>query len=112
MKKRENSVFRIIIGVAVACMEDGRPKLEDATPELVCDYVAEVLETAFSGSGIGVHVRPLVYPSSCKFPVIITVEGYGDLLYWYYPGTDAGSVADELAGVLRDVAERAERIPA
>ena len=112
MKNKGKSVFRIIIGVAVACMEESRPKLGEATPELVCEYVAGVLETVFSGTGIGVHVRPLVYPASCKFPVIITLDGLGDLLYWYYPGTDASSVADELAGVLRDVAERAERIPA
>ncbi len=112
MKNRNRSVFRIIIGVAVACMEECRPKAGNATPELVCEYVADVLETVFSGTGIGVHVRPLAYPASSKIPVIIGLDGLGEMLYWYYPGSDAGSVAEELEGVLCEVAERAERVPA
>ena len=112
MKNRNRSVFRIIIGVAVACMEECRPKTGEATPELVCEYVAGVLETVFSGTGVGVHVRPLAYPSSCKIPVIISLDGLGERLFWYHPGSDAGSVAVELDGALCDVAERAERVPA
>ena len=100
MESENRNVFRFILGVAVACMEDSRPKTEETGPEDACGYVAGVLETAFAGTGVRFGVRPLAYPGKSKFPVVIAMDGLGERLFWFQPYASAAGVSRELEGAL------------
>jgi hypothetical protein len=63
------------VGVAIACMEDFRPK-GNVTPTAAAQYIREVLELALCNSGIEIAVQPIAYPASSKIPLNITLMGY------------------------------------
>lgn len=112
MTCEEMNVFRFAVAVAAVCMEDDRPLPSAMTQERACEYISGILKMALSHTGIKYRVRPMKYPASSKIPIIISLEGLGDLLFWFYPRLDACSVAAELEGTLHDTVQRAVRLPA
>lgn len=112
MSCEELNVFRFAVTVAAVCMEDDRPPASDMTRELACEYIRGILDIALAHTGIEFRVQPMEYPVSSKIPVIISLEGLGDLLFWFHPYLDACSVASELEGTLHDAVQRAVRVPA
>ena len=100
MNSEETGAFRFFVGIAVACMEEFRPKSDAVTPESACGYVAGVLETVFAGTGVWFGVRPLAYPGKSKFPVVIAMDGLGERLFWFQPYASAAGVSRELEGAL------------
>lgn len=113
MKEMDKKMFRYTAGVAIACMEDDRPDRSGTiSKEEVRDYLSGVLELIFSPAGVAVNVEPLSYPSSSKFPVIIRLKDLGCRLLWFYPDMPMNALADEITGVLCDIAPDAANIPA
>ena len=108
----EMNVFRFIIAVATACMEDERPRADAFTCERACSYVGGILDIALSRFGIDFSVRPMKYPVCCKIPIIITLDGLGERLFWFHPSSDTGALAAELEGVLHDAVQQTILIPA
>ena len=57
MNYEEMNVFRFIVAVATACMEDEKPRASAVTRERACDYISGILDIALSRFGIGYHVH-------------------------------------------------------
>ena len=112
MNYEEMNVFRFIVAVAAACMEDVRPRASAMTRERACDYISGILDIALSRFGIGYHVQPMKYPECSKIPIIISLDGLGDRLFWFHPNSDTGTLAAELEGALHDAVQHAVLIPA
>jgi hypothetical protein len=112
MKNDELTVFNCSIAVAIQCTACDRPPAESVTPEGAAKYIQSVLELALATSGMEVKVTPLVHPVSSKIPLIITVFGWDQLLFWYYPNADTTVLAEELEGVLYEFAVDLLCIPA
>ena len=107
MNNEEMNVFKFIVAVAVASTEYERPRLGDITGESACRYLREVLGMVFANTGIDYRVQAMPYPPSCKIPMIITLSGAGDCLFWFHPSASAGTVAAELEGALHDIVQNA-----
>ena len=54
----------------------------------------------------------MAYPRSCKFPMLITLNGKKCRLLWYYPHLPVDALSSELADLLSDVAVRTACVPA
>lgn len=106
------NVFRFAVAVAAVCMEDERPLATAMTRERACEYISGILNMALAHTGIVFHVQPMRYPKCSKIPIIISLEGLGDLLFWFYPHADACTIAEELEGTLHDAVQSAVRVPA
>ena len=112
MSYEEMNVFRFIVAVATACMEDERPPASTVTPERACRYIRGILDTALSRFGITYEVRPMAYPACSKIPVIISLNGIGERLFWFYPASDHTEIAQDLEGALHDAIQCAAPVPA
>ena len=110
MKYDELTGFKCAVAVAVACLEDERPKGESIQPEAAAQYVSDVLEVLFSSVPVEATVEPMTYPRCCKIPLIIRIDGHDVCLYWYYPNATASEVAQELEGALLGLAKMEERV--
>ena len=108
METKRPNFFDIAIGVAVA--SNGRQPPEDA--DEAADYLTEVLNQAFANTGVRAEVQPMAYPRSCKFPILITLNGKKCRLLWYYPHLPADALSSEPADLLSDVAVRTACVPA
>lgn len=102
MKCNENTRFMCAVAVAVACMEDERPKNQDVNPMQAADYMQHVLDILFSASEFTPKVETMTYPRCSKIPLIIRIGGLGACLFWYYPNQSAGEIAGDLEDVLED----------
>lgn len=114
MNSEEMSIFRFSVAVAVASMEDVRPRSGDITGECACSYLREILEMVFAHTGVEFSVRSLPYPPSSKVPMIITVKDAGQCLFWFHPSASICAIASDLEGALHDIVQnvfcvRAER---
>lgn len=89
MKYDELTGFKCAVAVAVACLEDERPKGESIQPEAAAQYVSDVLEVLLSSAPVEATVEPMTYPRCCKIPLIISIDGHDACLYWYYPNATA-----------------------
>ena len=112
MTYEELHVFKFIVAVATACMEDERPPAFATTPELACRYIRGILDLALSRFGLAYDVRPMAYPVCSKIPIIISLDGIGDRLFWFYPASDNAAIAKELEGALHDAVQCAAPVPA
>ena len=75
MKYDELTGFKCAVAVAVACLEDERPKGESIQPEAAAQYVSDVLEVLLSSVPVEATVEPMTYPRCCKIPLIIRIDG-------------------------------------
>ena len=110
MKYDELTGFKCAVAVAVACLEDERPKGESIQPEAAAQYVSDVLEVLLSSAPVEATVEPMTYPRCCKIPLIISIDGHDACLYWYYPNATASEVAQELEGALLGLTKMEERV--
>lgn len=112
MKYDESTGFKCAVAVAVACLEDERPRGELVQPEEAAQYVSDVLEVLFSSAPFKATVTPMSYPTGHKIPLIIRIDGFTPCLYWYYPNAMTGEVAQELEGALWGLEKAEERVTA
>ena len=110
MKCDELTGFKCAVAVAVAYLEDERPKGEFIQPEAAVQYVSDVLEVLLSSAPVEATVEPMAFPRCCKIPLIIHIGGSDACLYWYYPNATAGEVAQELEGALLGLAQMDELV--
>jgi hypothetical protein len=99
------------VGVAIACMEDFRPK-GNVTPAAAARYIREVLELALCNSGIEIAVQPIAYPASSKIPLNITLMGIDQRLLWFYPQLEHTSWSEDLEELIYEMTEECICIPA
>lgn len=99
MKHDGTDFFKYAVAVAVACMEDERPR-SDVTSEMAAIYIHNILELIFCFSGVAFTVTPMAYPSCSKFPIIIRLLDAGEVLLWYYPQMSPGALSVELESLL------------
>lgn len=112
MNCNENTRFMCAVAVAVACMEDERPKQPCVEPEQAAKYLQDVLNILFSASDVVPKVETMLYPQCSKIPLVIRVDGLGACLFWYYPSQSAGTIAEELMDVLVDLLRQIARVSA
>ncbi len=112
MNCEEMVALHIALAVSAICMETKRPEAKDMTAAKAGEYVSELLEHAFSTSGIGFNVRPLAYPKCSKIPILITIRKYGVRLFWFQPDADVGTIVKEIEDTLCDLIERAGNVSA
>lgn len=103
--------YKCAVGVAVACMEDIRPKV-NVTPDAAAKYIRAVLELALCNSGIEIAVSPVKYPACSKIPLAITLMGIDRRLLWYYPLHETSSWSEDLNELLFEMTEECICIPA
>lgn len=101
----ENSYIKFAVAVAANCSKHAAPNTP-STPKQAAAHIEEILDLLYSGTGIEPQVTPLVYPSSSKMPLIITLNDDVQRLLWYYPQMTIPELANELEGLLSDVAEQ------
>ena len=99
------SYIKFAVAVAANCSSFAAPN-NPSTPEEAAEHIEEILDLLYSGTGIVPKVTPLVYPSSSKMPLIISLNDDVQRLLWYYPQMTIPELANELEGLLSDVAEQ------
>ena len=108
MEMMRNGFLSFALSVAAAC--NNRQTPETAAEAEV--YLAEILNMAFANTGIHADVQAMAYPPSCKFPMIITINGTQRRLLWFYPNQPISKLSSELADLLCDVEEDTVCVPA
>ena len=107
----ENSYIKFAVAVAANCSNYAVPNATN-TPQQAAEHIEEILDLLYHGTGIEPKVTPLVYPSSSKMPLIITLNDAVQRLLWYYPQMTIPELANELEGLLSDVSEQVLSISA
>lgn len=101
----ETSYIKFAVAVAANCSNFAAPN-SPSTPQEAAEHIEEILNLLYSGTGIEPEVTPLVYPSSSKMPLIITLNDSVQRLLWFYPQMTIPELASELEGLLSDVTEQ------
>lgn len=101
----ETSYIKFAVAVAANCSNFAALN-SPSTPQEAAEHIEEILNLLYSGTGLEPEVTPLVYPSSSKMPLIITLNDSVQRLLWFYPQMTIPELASELEGLLSDVTEQ------
>ena len=84
MKVERESFVRFAVAVALACYD--LPADRAMTSDEAARLVKGVIDMALGPAASGVLVEPMRnYPPSGKMPLIISVAGVQQHLFWFYP---------------------------
>ena len=104
-------LMKISSAVAVASCAHLRPSSTE-DPRVVASYMNEIMGVLMANSGIRVSVVPMAYPLCSKIPLIISFEGIGQRLLWYYASLNPDELSDALFEMVDDLMAIPACIPA
>jgi len=100
MFDKNTNLLKFAVAVAVACLEEERPKGDNVTAEEAKAYVSNLLSLILYNTGIEYNVSVMRYPKCAKIPLIIDLYGIDQCLFWYYPNESPGELILELEGAI------------
>lgn len=111
MRIDRESFIRFAVAVALACYD--LPADRVMTSEEAAQLVKWVIDMALGPAASGVLVEPMRnYPPSGKMPLIISVAGVQQHLFWFYPQQSFKEMCDALSAMLGEIPISCDSIPA
>ena len=98
MKVERESFVRFAVAVALACYD--LPADRAMTSDEAARLVKWVIDMALGPAASGVLVEPMRnYPPSGKMPLIISVAGVQQHLFWFYPQQPFEEMCETLSAI-------------
>ena len=111
MKIERKSFVRFAVAVALACYD--RPIEQEITADKAVILVKWVIDMALGPDAADVTVAPMKnYPVSSKMPLIISVAGVQQHLFWFYPHQAFEEMCDALSEMLCEIPITCDCVPA
>lgn len=111
MRIDRESFIRFAVAVALACYD--LPTDRAMTSEEVAQLVKWVIDMALGPDASNVQVEPMEnYPASSKMPLIISMAGVQQHLFWFYPQQSFEEMCDALSAMLGEIPISCDSIPA
>ena len=111
MKTTINSYFRFLVLEAMVTNEP--PITEELSEQDAIDLVKRVICIALQKDESEVQVERLEnYPHCCKMPLLISVDGGDDQLFWFYPQQPFAKMCAALRDMLEDLSASCCAVPA
>ena len=103
--------IRFAVAVALACYD--LPTDRAMTSEEAAQLVKWVIDMALGPDASNVQVEPMEnYPASSKMPLIISMAGVQQHLFWFYPQQSFEEMCDALSAMLGEIPISCDSIPA
>lgn len=94
--------IRFAVAVALACYD--LPTDRAMTSEEAAQLVKWVIDMALGPDASNVQVEPMEnYPASSKMPLIISMAGVQQHLFWFYPQQSFEEMCDALSAMLGEI---------
>lgn len=111
MRIDRESFIRLAVAVALACYD--LPTDRAMTSEEAAQLVKWVIDMALGPDASNVQVEPMEnYPASSKMPLIISMAGVQQHLFWFYPQQSFEGMCDALSAMLGEIPISCDSIPA
>ena len=111
MKVERESFVRFAVAVALACYD--LPADRATTSDEAARLVKWVIDMALGPAASGVLVEPMRnYPPSGKMPLIISVAGVQQHLFWFYPQQPFEEMCEPLSAMLKEIPVTCDSVPA
>ena len=111
MKIERKSFVRFAVAVALACYD--RPIDQEISAEEAAVFLKWVIDMALGPDAADVTVAPMKnYPVSSKMPLIISVAGVQQHLFWFYPNQAFEEMCDTLSEMLCEIPITCDCVPA
>lgn len=111
MRFDRESFIRFAVAVALACYD--LPTDRAMTSEEAVQLVKWVIDMALGPDASNVQVEPMEnYPASSKMPLIISMAGVQQHLFWFYPQQSFEEMCDALSAMLGEIPISCDSIPA
>lgn len=111
MRIDRESFIRFAVAVALACYD--LPADRAMTSEEAAQLVKWVIDMALGPNASNVQVEPMEnYPASSKMPLIISMAGVQQHLFWFYPQQSLEEMCDALSAMLGEIPISCDSIPA
>ena len=111
MKIERKSFVRFAVAVALACYD--RPIDQEISAEEAAVFLKWVIDMALGPDVAVVTVAPMKnYPVSSKMPLIISVAGVQQHLFWFYPHQAFEEMCDTLSEMLCEIPITCDCVPA
>ena len=111
MKIERKSFVRFAVAVALACHD--RPIDQEITAEEAAVLLKWVIDMALGPNAADVTVEPMTnYPVSSTMPLIISVAGVQQHLFWFYPHQAFEEMCDALSEMLYEIPITCDCVPA
>ena len=102
MRIDRESFIRFAVAVALACYD--LPADRAMTSEEAAQLVKWVIDMALGPDASNVQVEPMEnYPASSKMPLIISMAGVQQHLFWFYPQQSFEEMCDALSAMLGEI---------
>ena len=116
MKIERKSFVRFAVAVALACYD--RPIDQEISAEEAATFLKWVIDMALGPNAADVTVETAYkmvkknYPVSSKMPLIISVAGVQQHLFWFYPHQAFEEMCDTLSEMLCEIPITCDCVPA
>ena len=111
MRIDRESFIRFAVAVALACYD--LPADRAMTSEEAAQLVKWVIDMALGPDASNVQVEPMEnYPASSKMPLIISMAGVQQHLFWFYPHQAFEEMCDTLSEMLCEIPITCDCVPA
>ena len=111
MKIERKSFVRFAVAVALACYD--RPIDQEITAEEAAVLLKWVIDMALGPNAADVTVEPMKNcPVYSKMPLIISVAGVQQHLFWFYPNQAFEEMCDALSEMLCEIPITCDCVPA
>lgn len=111
MKLERNSFIRFAVAVALACYD--LPADRSMAPDEAIRLVKWVIDMALGPVASSIQVEPMQgYPPCGKIPLIISIAGVQEHLFWFYPQQSFEDMCDTLSAMLSEIPVSCESVPA
>lgn len=111
MRIDRESFIRFAVAVALACYD--LPADRAMTSEEAAQLVKWVIDMALGPNASNVQVEPMEnYPASSKMPLIISMAGVQQHLFWFYLQQSLEEMCDALSAMLGEIPISCDSIPA
>ena len=102
---------RFAVAVALACY--GRPTDQSMTSDEAAKLVKWVIDMALGPAAMHIVVEPIrSYPPSGKVPLIISMVGVQQYLFWFYPNQPFEQKCEALSDMLSELPVTYDSVPA
>ena len=111
MRIDRESFIRFAVAVALACYD--LPADRVMTSEEAAQLVKWVIDMALGPDASNIQVEPMEnYPASSKMPLIISVAGVQQHLFWFYPQQPFEEMCETLSAMLNEIPVTGDSVPA
>ena len=105
MRIGREAFIRFAVAVALACY--------DLPTDRAMTSEEAVIDMALGPDASNVQVEPMEnYPASSKMPLIISMAGVQQHLFWFYPQQSFEEMCDALSAMLGEIPISCDSIPA